>query len=133
MSPSTVGYNASPLRTARSLRTVHSLRLTYARLVADPAGHAAYALAVEKYKALLAEWEQHVSDAKCYSEVCLKLTKGAKKIPRVRTITALGELSPLAQFLLGLLFRCRRRAARVVRACACGSRACGCGAHVARQ
>ena len=119
MSPSTVGYNASPLRTARSLRTVHSLCLTYARLVADPAGHAAYALAVEKYKALPAEWEQHVSDAECYSEVCLKLTKGAKTIPRVRAITALGELSPLAPLVLCLLFRCRRRAARVVGACVC--------------
>ncbi len=117
MSPSTVGYNASPLRTARLLRTVHSLRLCYARLVANPAGHAAYALAVEKYKALLAEWEQHVSRAKRYSEVCLKLTKGAKTIPRPRAITALGELSPLASLVLGLLFSCRRRAARVVGAC----------------
>ena len=118
---------------ARSLRTDHSLRLCYARRVADPAGHAAYALAVETYKALLAEWELCMSDAKSYSDVCLKLTKGATKILRFDVISALGELSPLAQFVLGLLFMCRRRAAHVVRACACGSLACGCGAHVARQ
>ena len=96
------------------MRTDHSLRLCYARRVADPAGHAAYALAVETYKALLAEWEQRVSGAKRYSDVCLKLTKGATKIPRFHAITAQGEFSPLAPLVLGLLFRCRRRAARVV-------------------
>ena len=117
---------------ARSLRTDHSQ--FYARPVADPDGHAAYACAVEKYKALLAEWEQRMRDATSYSAVGLKLKKGATKIPRFDVISALGELSPLAVYVLCLLFRCRRRAARVVvRACACGSRACGCGAHVARQ
>ena len=117
---------------ARSLRTDHSQ--FYARPVADPEGHAAYARAVEEYQALLAEWEQRMRDATSYSDVCLKLTKGATKIPRFDVISALGELSPLAAYFLCLLFRCRRRAARVVvRACACGSRAYGCGAHVARQ
>ena len=117
---------------ARSLRTDHSQ--FYARPVADPEGHAAYARAVEEYKALLAEWEQRMRDATSYSDVCLKLTKGATKIPRFDVISALGELSPLAAYFLCLLFRCRRRAARVVvRACACGSRACGCGARITRQ
>ena len=117
---------------ARSLRTDHSQ--FYARPVADPDGHAAYACAVEKYKALLAEWEQRMRDATSYSDVCLKLTKGATTIPRFDVISALGELSPLAVYVLCLLFRCRHRAARVVvRACACGSRACGCGARITRQ
>ncbi len=82
--------------------------------MADPAGHAAYNRAVVDYKALLAEWELRMSDAKSYSDVCLKLTKGARKIPRFDVISALGELSPLAPLFLGLLFRCRRRATRVV-------------------
>ena len=87
--------------------------------MADPEGHTAYARAVEEYKALLAEWEQRMRDAKRYSDVCLKLKKGETTIPHFDVISALGELSPLAEYVLGLLFRCRRRAARVVGACVC--------------
>jgi len=68
---------------------------------------AKYVAALEDYKRLLAEWDEHVANAKTYKDVCMKQEHREERLPMPYAISALGEMSlEDANALFALEYRC---------------------------
>ena len=68
---------------------------------------AKYVAALEDYKRLLAEWDEHVANAKTYKDVCMKQEHRGERLPMPYAISALGEMSLKdANALFVLEYRC---------------------------
>jgi len=68
---------------------------------------AKYVAALEDYKRLLAEWDEHVANAKTYKDVCMKTERDGERLGKPWVISALGEMSlEDANALFVLEYRC---------------------------